>query len=196
MKMKKGLIVSSLSTTMAVSLVAGIAGTIAWYQFNTRVSTTLIGTNVANSGVLQISKDGTNWGRDLVTADLVGHEIELTPVTFGALNANDSLPDVAYKNGHADSVWDELEEDRDAYDPSGYNAYEPAVKYKDYVQYTVYIKALEASNTGEAQVAKDVYLTDITFDDVGSGVISSALRAHLAIDTTGDGVEDFLANFA
>ena len=116
MKINKKLVVSSLSTVMAVSLVAGITGTIAWYQFNTRVSTTLIGTNVGRNGVLQIKNhsDGDDgWRKDLVTADLVGHEIRLTPVTFGALEESGALPGTAYKKPSADSVWDQSENARD-----------------------------------------------------------------------------------
>lgn len=191
MKMKKGLIVSSLSTAMAVSMVAGIAGTIAWYQFNTRVSTTIIGTSVANTGVLQIRKfkesaPYNDWGRDLVTADLIGDKIEMSPVTFGALNEDGSLPGSAYMKGHADSVWDQPENERDAWDPSGYNSYENAAANVDYIQYSVEIRAM----SGGEQVEKDVYLSEITLNDLGGGKISEALRVHLAIDDDPDHVGD------
>ena len=188
MKINKKIVVSSLSTVMAVSLVAGITGTIAWYQFNTRVSTTLIGTNVGRNGVLQIkehSADENSWRKDLVTADLVGHEIKLTPVTFGALEESGALPGSGYKKPAADSVWDQDEGARDAYDPDGYAAYDNAVANEDYIQYTVDIKAIQSG----AQVEKDVYLSDISFVDV-DGKIAATLRAHLAIDTDGDGNAD------
>lgn len=188
MKINKKVVVSSLSTTMALSFVAALSGTVAWYQFNTRVSTTLIGTNVASSGVLQIKRhaDGEDgWRRDLVTEDLVGHEIKLTPVTFGALEETGALPASAHKKPAADSVWDQAEDARDAYDPDGYAAYENAVANEDYIQYTVDIKAMQSGS----QVAKDVYLSDITFADV-DGKIATTLRAHLAIDSDGDGNAD------
>ena len=189
MKISKKVVVSALSTTMAVAFVAALTGTVAWYQFNTRVSTTTIGTNVADTGALQISTDEINWGRDLITKDLVNpvdpSGIEFTPVTFGAMNRDGSIPSQAYMKPEAS-------ENGYATNPGSYaEVYQPAEANKQYIQYTVYIRAQEVNNVsgGVEQVEKDVFLSDITFQDV-DGQVASGLRAHLAIDTDGNGKDD------
>ena len=178
MKISKKIIVSALSTTMALGFVAALTGTVAWYQFNTRVSTTLIGTNVADTGVLQISTDEVNWGRDLITKDLVHHEIEMTPVTFGELNADGSLPAQAYMKPEASENGVVGAANAGKYA----SVYRPATANTDYIQYTVYIQALEANNGGMEKVAKDVYFSNITLEDNMGGTLIKGMRIHLSID--------------
>ena len=192
MKINKKLVTSSLATTMAISLAAAISGTVAWYQYNTRVTTSIIGTSVADTGVLQISTDETNWERDLVTADLIGAPVELTPVTFGAMNADGSLPATAYKKPDASK------NGLDGANPGSYTqVYQTATLNQDYLRYTVYLRAMEVNDDsardsdGLDQVEKDVYLTNITFANLNaSGHIAEGLRAHLAIDLDNDGNND------
>ena len=186
MKIGKKVIVSTLSTTMAVAFVAALSGTVAWYQFNTRVSTTLIGTNVADTGVLQISKDEIDWKRDLITSDLVGNEINITPVTFGQMNVDGSLPAQAYMKPE-DSSNGQI-----GVTPGSYaDVYQQATANVDYIQYTVYIRAQEVNNVanGIEQVEKAVYLSDITMQDV-NGAVTEGLRVHLAIDADRDGNDE------
>ena len=186
MKLSKKIIVSTLSTTMALGFVAALSGTVAWYQFNTRVSTTIIGTNVADTGVLQISTDEVNWGRDLITKDLISpanpSDVQFTPVTFGKLNADGSLPAQAYMKPEASKNGEVGYLNAGKYG----SVYEQATRNKEYIQYTVYIQALEAKSTGMERVAKDVYLSDITLDDNMGNTLIKGMRIHLSID---DGVE-------
>ncbi len=194
MKISKKLVVSSLSTAAALSFVAALSGTLAWFQYNTRVSTTIIGTGVAETGALQISADQTNWKRDLVTEDLIGEHIDLKPVTFGAMNLDGSMPAKAYMKPDASENWKENDSDYTVNDhtPGSYaDVYQEATVNEDYIQYSVYIRALQVDNVagGEKQVVKDVYLSNILFADI-DGEIASGLRAHLAIDSDGNGDAD------
>ena len=86
MKISKKIIISSLSTALGVSMVGAISGTVAWYQYNTAVRTSLIGMNVAETGVLEISATSATTGfrRDLVTSDL---GVDTTSIIKGDLKS-------------------------------------------------------------------------------------------------------------
>ena len=192
MKLSKKLIISSLSTTAALSFVAALSGTLAWYQYNTRVSTTIIGTNVAETGSLQISLDESNWTKDLVTSDLIGgaDHIDLKPVTFGAMLENNTRPNKGYMkpDASANGEWDAVHNTLANVPGSYEDIYQEAKPNVDYIEYTVYLRAMEVENqSGLVQKEKDVYLSNIIFMDT-NGNISSGLRAHIAIDADRDDV--------
>lgn len=56
-KMTKKLVVSSLAVAMGAALVGSISGTVAWYQYSTRVTAQLSGTSAGTSRNLQISSN-------------------------------------------------------------------------------------------------------------------------------------------
>ena len=186
--MSKNLITVSLSTAMGLGVIGSVAGTVAWYQYNTRATTTVISTNVANSGVLQISTDGTNWTRDLITRDLLGsrEDAKVTPVTFGALNADGSLKAKAYKRPEASA-------NGFATNPGSYaEVYEEASADKDYIQYTMYLRAQSVADdaSGMKKEKLPVFLSDIRIEDLDAGIIAKGLRIHLSVDDEGDGTVD------
>lgn len=175
MKFNKKIAVPFLSTAMGLSLIGGVGGAVAWYQYNSRVTASFIGTSVADSTVLQIgTKDGENpiqWGRDVVSG--TANENKLAPVTFGEVLPNNVLPSTAY-----------------AYPEAGRGAYtsgwQVAQVGKEYVQFTVYLRAMvpDATNAnGYKQAVKDVYLSEIVLEDATTGKsVSDALRVHLGVD--------------
>ena len=107
MKINKKIFIPILSTTVGLSVIGGIAGAFAWYQYNSKVNTSFVGASVADTGVLQIGtmqkvvdaegnpewvdpnvpddqkvqKETIVWGRDFNK----GKAEHLIPVTFGAL---------------------------------------------------------------------------------------------------------------
>lgn len=105
MKINKKVFIPAIATAMGLSVIGGIAGAVAWYQYNSKVSTSFAGATVADTGVLQIGQyqpvvdnqgqpvyvdpNAENpvqqtelvWGRDIVQPDID----RLVPVTFGAL---------------------------------------------------------------------------------------------------------------
>ena len=106
MKFNKKVFIPVLATAMGLSVIGGIAGAVAWYQYNSKVSTSFAGASVADTGVLQIGtyqkvfdengdpvyvdpsaanpvqKEVLVWGRDIVRPNLD----RLVPVTFGDMN--------------------------------------------------------------------------------------------------------------
>ena len=189
MKINKKIIVSSLASAMAISMVAAISGTVAWYQYNTAVRASLIGTNVADTGILEISADGTNWKSTLTTSDysFAGGRTntKITPVTFygsDSYDGDDALPATAYTKPNFKKNWT-------ATNKGSYSeVFQAASAETDYIQYTIQLRAKTVDNTegGLTQKAENVYLTAIHLADVGSGLITSGMRIHLAIDANGD----------
>ena len=174
--------VVSMATAVGLGVVGGDAVTVAWYQYSTRATTSIIGTAVAETGVIQVSKTGADntWKRDLITKELIGTENpSLTPVTFGALNADGSLPAKAYKDADAS-------ENAYATHPGAYDeVYKEAVLNKDYIQYDFYLKAEKEGN----KVALPVYLSDILIENFGPTLNANfykSLRVHLAVDENND----------
>ena len=89
MKFNKKVLIPVCATAMGLSAIGGIAGAVAWYQYNSKVSASFVGASVADTGVLQIGhKENANsdisWGRDFYAGD---DAAKLVPVTFGALEA-------------------------------------------------------------------------------------------------------------
>ena len=51
MKVNKKLIVPFLSSVIGLSIAGGLGGAFAWYQYNTQVSVSFVGSSVADSSV-------------------------------------------------------------------------------------------------------------------------------------------------
>ena len=175
MKFNKKIIVASLSTVMGLSIVGAITGTVAWYQYSTRSTVSLVGTSTGNSGLLQISKTGAanSWVTNLDGSDTGStNNNKLSPVTFGALKADGSLESDAFT----------LPE----YGKAGYSDWLKATKGKQYLQYDIYLRSVKIKTNGDEElVARDVYLSDITIadaDPTDDRDASGALRVHLDVD--------------
>lgn len=176
MKLNKKILVPVLSTVMGLSLIGGVSGAVAWYQYNSRVTASFVGSSVANTSVLQIGTDGANntidWGRDKVFGT-TANDNKLLPVTFGQMAANNALPAKAFHSpeagaGDYDKGWEE------------------ATAGVEYVQFKIYLRAMASDaseSSGYKQVAKDVYLSDIVLEDAENSPadISEALRIHIAV---------------
>ena len=123
MKINKKLLIPVFASAMGLSVIGGISGAVAWYQYNTKVSASYMGVTTADGGVLQVSKDESNWDRDVVFGSETS---ELHPVTFGDLGADLDLPTIARKHPEAGVT-----------DPSEWDA---AVKNTDYHQFDIFVK--------------------------------------------------------
>ena len=182
MKFNKKLIVPFLASVTGLSIAGGLGGAFAWYQFNSQVRTSFIGTSVADTGVLQIGyMDGTSmvWGSMHTKPSL-----SFVPVTFGALNTDGTLKSQAYgypEAGHQTG--------------SDYTTGWRAMS-TGYYQYDIYLRALKADSSSEGDAsqgiapgyklaAKDVYLSSMTLQDAAhptdDTLVTDALRVHLNV---------------
>lgn len=168
MKINKKLLIPVFASAMGLSVIGGISGAVAWYQYNTKVSASYVGVTTADGGVLQISKDGSNWDRDVYFAD---DNAKLHPVTFGDLGANLELPaSGARMHPHAGvanpSQWDLAQNGR------------------DYYQIDMYVKALKLIDGEYTQVAVPVYAENLVLEAVTENKtdIGEALRVHIDVN--------------
>lgn len=185
MKINKKLIVPFLSTVVGLSIAGGLGGAFAWYQFNSQVRTGLIGSSVAEAGVLQIgykdNQDNYVWGsnRNMPNATLI-------PVTFGALKDDGTLPQ-SYAFGYPEAG------------QQGGNSYGTGwteiQNGHGFVQYDIYLRALKADANaagdpnadiapGYKLVEQDVYLSEIILEDVETEnkTVEEALRVHYQVE--------------
>lgn len=182
MKFNKKIIVASLSTALGLGIVGSITGTVAWYSYNTRTSTSIVGVSAGNSGAIMFSLDNNNWSNRLMTNDILkvvkdpsstATTFDFEQVTFGAMGAQNALPGTCYLQPEAGM--------------GAYTNWLPATANKHFLQFNLYIKAMQDKGLGFVKTVENIFLTDVTIDDV-DGVnkpISDAVRIHIANVTTG-----------
>lgn len=176
MKFNKKLIVASLSTALGLGIVGSITGTVAWYSYNTRVTTSIIGVSTGNSGSVMFSLDGTNWTNRIFTNDILesvgvtsAESFDFEQVTFGQLDANKN-----FKNSPTETGYLQPEQGM-----GGYENWQKAKRNADYLQFHLYVKAEQDTGAGFTRVAKPIFLTDITLEDVGTTEVVDAFRIHI-----------------
>ena len=177
---KKSIIIPAFALLIGASLAGSISGTVAWYQYSTRVQTAYVGVSGGKSGNLQISLDnGSTWHSRLTYTDIdnylqtnaIGQK--LIPVTSGDMGKDDELPTKLYSNPIVG---------RAAYDD-----WEQAVA-NNYVSIPLRVRYVERTKDGNQDyLAKKLYLSDITIQkDTAINVqnadqlnISEAVRVHV-----------------
>ena len=157
MKISKKVLIPVFATAMGLSVIGGIGGAVAWYQYNSKVTANFIGVSVTDKGVLQLSQDNITYTR--AVEKTTDPKMDLKPVTFG-----DTADGVGSKQ-----AW--------MYPESGagvgyYGAstehpnnphWETATAGTDYVSFDLYFKAYENDSTevgGKKYLAKSVYISD------------------------------------
>ena len=185
MKINKKLVVPFMSTIVGLSIAGGLGGAFAWYQFNSQVRTGLVGTSVANGGVLQIGvmeNSTIQWGTEKYIRNA-----SLVPCTFGQLKSDGSLP-LAYAYGYPEAGQQ---------GPNDYTTgWTKVLANQGFYQYDIYLRALKAdknaagdSNNGIAPgyklVEQDVYLSDMVLEDAANTedrTVAEALRVHYQVE--------------
>ena len=194
--MNKRIVVPFLSAVTGISMAAGIGGAFAWYQYNSQVTASFVGSSVADTTLLQIGHKENSvmvWERDYYASTIQSAQ-DLVPVTFGQLETSggkaNSLPNGgAYGYGYPEAG------KQAAQNP--YSDWQRVEANHGYAQYTIYLRALEG---GKTPTVLPVYLSDITIEAIyhnpqtstdqseaaADKSISDALRIHLAVDGTGN----------
>ena len=187
MKLNKKLIVPFLSTVAGLSIAGGLGGAFAWYQYNTQVTTSFVGTSVADSSILQIGHlDGNSnmvWGKDFYPY-ASGQKQNMIPVTFGQLvtdsvsGKEDCLGPKAYGYPEAGVSGGTISSTHPGY--SNWAVIEPN---KGFVRFDLYLKCLDASG---ARTVQKVYMSDLLIDAAaeatGNKDITKAVRIHLDVE--------------
>ena len=178
---KNRLIVPALTLLAGLTLAGSISGTIAWYQYSTRANGAYLGMSGGTTGNLQLRLDGGEWLTRLTKNDIASYLAannlgqKVQPITSGEMDKDDALPADFYRNPIAGkgeySKWQKADE-------------------SNYVSLPLELRFVERNGSGENNVAKDVYLSDlyIAADDANGTAkkdLSDAIRFHVASD---DGV--------
>ena len=105
------MIVPTLAIAIGAAIAGSISGTVAWYQYSTRVNVAYIGQSFGLSKNLEVrlrdadgGKSYSGWKTSLLPAHMadylsdknLGQAVE--PITFGNMGADDALPAKSYKN--------------------------------------------------------------------------------------------------
>ena len=196
---KNKVIIPLLATVAGLSIVGGIGGAVAWYQYNTRVNASFIGSSVAESGVLQIRNEGGEWGRDAYYKGDPTLVQNFSPVTFGytlpgeqkVIHANDPLPNNDTTSAGRTIAF--------AYPEAGkgdYSYWTQVTPGKEFVSYKIYLRALEVDTLPSAEdqfndASKEVFLSQVILDGnkkmtggenpTYNEEIQKALRLHLSV---------------
>ena len=196
---KRKVIISALALTIGAGLAGSITGTAAWYQYSTKANAALLGAAGGTAGNLQIRfrKDGqldnVGWTTFISKEKMAsflsenGYGSKIVPVTPGALQKDGALTldennnPVMYSNPVA-----------------GIGSYADWNKatVDNYIVIPLQIRYVErdgvknSSGIDEDNVEKDVYLSDLVFQQSSSDSnhkdLSEALRFHISSYTDED----------
>ena len=167
MKINKKVLIPVFATAMGLSVIGGISGAVAWYQYNTKVTASFMGVTSADGGVLQVSDDnGVTWKRDI---DFGSASSKLHPVTYGALAADAALPSSLPKRHPECGVTNP-----EQWDDARLNV--------DYFQKTFKIKAQKLVEDAYVDVAAQVNLKEFILESITSGKtdVTEAVRIHIS----------------
>lgn len=181
MKMNKKLLVSAMSVAMAAGVVGSISGTVAWYQYSTKATMSLMATSIGCDQNLKIAVGGdtapalnsANWKNEITSTDITAATsndlTKFAPVTTGAQAKDASLATTLYNNP--------------IYGVASMANWKAATKNDEYVQFNLWIVATEKNNgdTDPVPVNKAIGLSDVTIEKQSTATkdISDAVRVHL-----------------
>lgn len=184
MKINKAkIMVTTLAIAAVAATVGSISGTVAWFQYSTRVTAAYQGAAAHCTENLQIriNATGYDWDQDLTTGEIAAYLAtartaatnQLTPVTSGKL-ASGKVATKLYKNP--------------VYQYISTSSWGEASDAQDYIVIPLQLRVLD--NDGDTTVdslAKKIYVTDVTMEakDVDGKIdVTSALRVGVRAGTT------------
>jgi len=171
-KKRKAVLVSSLSLLAGLTAIGSVTGTLAWYQYSTLASASYIFTTAKTSELLQVRVGEGDWKSSLATTDFTtylagSYGTAIAPVTTGDTQARDAEL-VTLKSNPRYQVTD----------PANWGD----AAHSSFVTFPLSFRVLAGGNSSTELFSQsvDLYLSDITFRDVDSTGLESALRVHFA----------------
>ena len=205
----KKIVVPTLAIAIGAAIAGSVSGTVAWYQYSTRVSTAYLGTTAGTAGNLKLRIAGTDdWLNSLTKEDIetylksqhIGNKHmgeDLIPITAGNIGSDVALNKIG---------GDGADKDLPKFYKNPVRGYEEQVKYSSpawlkadqtmYVQIPLEIAFIEydgkpAGETKEdkAYLQKNVYISDLLIQEDWQNDsdpealkkdLSSAVRVHIS----------------
>ena len=174
---KNKIIVPALSLLLGLTLAGSISGTIAWYQYSTRANGAYLGMSGGTIGNLQLRLNGGEWLTRLTKNDIDSYlqssnqADDIQPITSGEMDKDDALPTDMYRNpilGRGEyAKWEKAD-------------------HSNYISIPLELRFVENNGSGENNIAKEVYLSDlyIAADDANVTTnkkdLSEAIRFHIS----------------
>ena len=200
--MKKGLhriVIPTLSICLGAAIVGSISGTVAWYQYSTRVSTAYLGTTAGTSGNLKLRIKGTDsdFVNNLTKDDIATYlgEKNIVPITAGNINEEDALNKIGGNGTDKDLPKFYMNPVRSYSEQVPYSS--PAWLQAEKSMYVsiplelcfVEMDGIKTNDVDKAYAEKDVYLSDLLIqEDYKNNAdpedlkkdLSSAIRVHIS----------------
>ena len=187
---KKSIIIPAFALLIGASLAGSISGTVAWYQYSTRVNAAYVGVSGGTSGNLKMRiRDGSysetgDW-ETFLTKDAISTYLASTsfggkvlPITSGNMGKTDKVP----ANFYANPVYgmDGVYADSWAVAPaSSYIVLPLQLCFEERLSANDNI-AVETKNVAKAVYLTDLYLaSDASNTTNNKGDLSSAIRFHI-----------------
>ena len=184
---KKSIIIPAFALLIGASLAGSISGTVAWYQFSTRVNAGYVGVSGGTSENLKIRLGDTNdhgeWLTRLTYSEIASYLAtsdygsKIIPITGGALGMEDQVGDFylnpVYGQGGAYSNWQKAGKE-------------------NYVKIPLQLAYIERDGVEEngqdaKYLEKEVFLSDLLIqedhkndDESEHGDLSEAIRFHVS----------------
>lgn len=184
---KKNIIIPALMLSVGLGVVGSITGTVAWYQYSSRVSVALLGTSVGgNNKSTEVKVNNGEWKTDYKIADLataLNGNTGLAPVTSGRMAKDGALPSIVENAGTENEVTKTVLHKNPSYQNFKMADWKVAEAGTDYVQYTLSVRAKNIDNS--SYVDKDVYLSKVEINDVTTTKdLAKAVRIHISNGTS------------
>ena len=172
---KKSIIIPAFTLLIGAALAGSVSGTVAWYQYSTRVNTAYVGVSAGESGNLQVKLANGEWSTritfDQIDTYLSNNSIgqKFAPITSGEMDKDDDVPAKFYRNpiaGHGPyAEWEEADE-------------------TNYVTIPLKLRYVERVDGVETDIARKIYLSDLTIQKdplahTDKDDISEAVRVHI-----------------
>lgn len=174
MKINNKILVSALAIAMGATLAGSISGTVAWFQYSTRVQGAYVGASAHCSEMLEVKVGSSAWLTDLPSSTMNSNKVEdsgtdMIPISTGALAKNAALPANFYKNP--------------IYQITDSSKWGNAT-IANYVQFNMsfHVKDVDGANSA-SYLAKNLYLIDLTVVSSNGADLTKAVRVHFATST-------------
>lgn len=203
----KKIVIPTLAIAIGAAIAGSVSGTVAWYQYSTRVSTAYLGTSAGTAGNLKLRiKGSNNWVNSLTKDDIAAYLANnslgqnIIPITAGNMDADAAINQY---NAAADPTNDPADM-KPLFFKNPIRSFEERVEYTSsswlkadesmYVQIPMEVAFIEydgikKNEEDKEYLEKEVYLSDLLIQEDWQNNsdpenlkkdLSSAIRVHIS----------------
>ena len=203
----KKIVIPTLAIAIGAAIAGSVSGTVAWYQYSTRVSTAYLGTSAGTAGNLKLRiKGSNNWVNSLTKDDIAAYLANnslgqnIIPITAGNMDADAAINQY---NAAADPTNDPADM-KPLFFKNPIRSFEERVEYTSsswlkadesmYVQIPMEVAFIEYDGVKKNEedkeyLEKEVYLSDLLIQEDWQNNsdpenlkkdLSSAIRVHIS----------------